>query len=518
MKKMLVALLAICIAFSSISFVVFAEEETGDAAATVETKAVDSLVGAFYLQGTSGNALYAGDTTYVSDYNYTITDVLSKALKGTSRIPFYAFDKDSEVQFEVYAEDYFISETNAAKAAGIDFFAYKYYSGYTKDSLLINNMNRQLIQHIGKYSIADFESKLEYCIVLDGDFNAAKSKEVNAIVDDCLVKVGYLTAEDGRPVVFIEWNDQIDTQIKKLNTRLKKVVADGANPKKPSAFKTALNDDVEAMYVVALNAPSLAAAVEKGADSISWTQGAGKNGEAYTNMTATVEAKWASESANVVPNIVTGYDMTLLASNPIEVIAKKYQTDKETSVRYSRKGAADDYVAVATPEELVAHAKKAVETTNKPEKFSAVMFYAWDDFMGGAFLAPTKTDKAFQYNTDYIKALRGYFYGKTDGMPVLKVLDNENNVVVTDAEAKTITTFKKSEVVSKVDFDGKDLLAPAEPDTGDTNTDTNITDDTEKTDTNEFDPTIFIIIGAAAAVVIIAVVVVVVIVSKKKKK
>ena len=116
---------------------------------------------------------------------------------------------------------------------------------------------------------------------------------------------------------------------------------------------------------------------------------------------------------------MTGFDKRVLAANPIEVTMKKYASDKTTSVRYSRTGAESDYVAAATPDELVAHIKKAVETTNKPKDFSAVMVYAWDDFAGGAYLCPTKTDTAYEYEFSYLKAMRQYFYGTADGFPVM---------------------------------------------------------------------------------------------------
>ena len=91
MKKLLVALMAICIAFSAFSFTVLAEETTGEAAAdvttdeTVETeagekKAVESLVGAFYLQGESGSMLDANGDVVPSDYDYQIADIMAKQL------------------------------------------------------------------------------------------------------------------------------------------------------------------------------------------------------------------------------------------------------------------------------------------------------------------------------------------------------------------------------------------------------------------------------------------------------
>lgn len=512
MKKLLVLLLTICIAFSSVCVTVFAQNsleegtDTSDGTTVEENKTVDSLVGAFYLQGESGAGLMGNGAMFQSQHNYQIADKMAANLTGTSKIPFYAFDKEGAVYFDSYAEAYFFSETNAAKKAGIDFFAYNLYMGYDTSSPpnLISNMNRQLIYHSSKYDLAEFESKMNYAVVIDGDFLSNKAKERDILIDKFLTQKGYQTAEDGRPVVFIVWNDNIEDQITKINKDLKKVVSDGADPSK-SQPKTALNDNVEKMFVVALNAPSYDEAIAAGADAVSWTEGAGKSGEAYANMTAKVEANWAT-GEKVIPNVVTGFDKTLLAGDKaIEVSALKASNSKEADVRYSRSGEADDYVAKATAQELVEHTKKAIATTNKPAEFNAVMFYAWDDFLGGAYLCPTKTDKAYQYDMDYLKALREYFYGKTEGMAAISTLDNSNNIVTTDETGKVTTANSKGEVLSIVDKDGNSLMTAAP--SGDNNTTTS--------DGGNY--TLYIIIGVAAIVIIAVVVIIIVAASKKKK-
>ncbi len=480
MKKLFVALMAICIAFSSFSLTVFAEDATGDAATTgttettetKETKTVDSLVGAFYLQGESGGRMLPDGSFVKSDYDYQIADIMAKALKGTKKIPFYAFDKDGEVFFDQFAEQYLVSEINAAKAAGIDFFAYDLHMGYLSDANtgtnLIPTMNAQLNRHGALFGTNKIGSDMNFAIVLDGSFDASKSAERNIIVDQFLIRKGYLTAEDGRPVVFIKWNEDIQNQITKLNSALKKAVKDD----------TVLQEGVDSIFAVALNAPSYDEATKVGAEAISWTQGTGKNGEAYANMTATVEANWANGAA-VLPNVVTGYDLSSLAENPIHIEANKQGgKDKTKFVAYDRTGTKEDAVAAATPEELVAHVTNAVATTNKPANFPAVMVYAWDDFMGGAYLCPTKTDKEFQYNTSYLDAMRKYFYGKEDGITELSVLDNTNQTVITDMRAKTITVIGKGEdgkvkELSKVDFDGKNLLDAKDPEVTPTTDDPN---------------------------------------------
>ena len=524
MKKLLVALMAICIAFSSLSFTVFAEEATGDAANTettgttdtteTETKTVTDKIGAFYLQGESGARMLPDGSFVTSDYDYQIADIMAKALTGTKKIPFYAYDKEGKVFFDSFAEAYIVSEVKAAEAAGIDFFAYDFHMGYASVNSatnLIQIMNSQLIQHASKFGTKTLGDKVEYAVVLDGQFDPGKSMERNLVVDQFLTRKGYLTAEDGRPVVFIKWNEDIQNQITKLNSTLKKAVKD----------PTMLKDGVESIFAVALNAPSYDEAIKVGAEAISWTEGTGKGGAAYATMTATVEANWANGTA-VIPNVVTGFDKTPLAANPINIEANKQSgKDKTKFVAYSRTGAADDSVAAATAEELVNHVKNAVATTNKPANFKAVMVYAWDDFMGGAYLCPTKTDKAYQYDATYLNALRSYFFGKDDGIGELSVLDDTGKTIITDMRAKTITTMGKDSTgqisaLEKVDFDGNNLLAPeATPAVEGEETPIN----TDEPNENEGGMGTGLIIGIAAGAVVVigAVIGIIVGVSKKKK-
>ncbi len=516
MKKFLVLLMTLCIALSCFSVVTFAEEAPADGDALIAeapaTKSTDNLIGAFYLQGESGYGYVPGGGEYQSDYEYSIAENIAKAVNGTNKVPFYAYDKDGSVFFDRFAQQSLIDEVNFAAAAGVDFIAYKYYAGYgivNNDKTSLTFMNNQLKLHSTLAGQAvGFAKPVDFALVLDGDFNA--SKEADVIIDNYLIVKGYLTATDGRPVVFIDWNDDISNQITTINKKLKKIVADGANEKKKTTPKTLLNDDVEAMYVVALNAPSYDAAIAAGCDAVSWSQGAGKSGEAYTAMTARVEANWAN-GEKVIPNVVTGFDARALAENPIEITKKKYSNDKETSVRYSRKAEADDYVAEATPEELTAHLNNALATTNKPAELKAVMIYAWDDFTGGAYLCPTKTDKAYQYQYTYLAAIRAaLFGGATTGFPTITMVDTAGNTIVTDETGVVTTTDKEGKVVSKVDKDGKDLLAENGGDNGKDNGNTNSGD-------KKGDSTLLIVIIAAAAVVIIAVVVVIIAATKKKK-
>ncbi|MBP5661546.1 MAG: hypothetical protein J6X30_00125 [Clostridia bacterium] len=528
MKKVLGLLLVLCLAVSCLSMAVMAEEENNDAVLTIgaETKKVESLVGMYYLQGESGYGYVAGGNEWSSDYDYSIADELAKIVDGTNRVPFYAYTKDGKVFFDRFAQQAFITEINYAAAAGVDFIAYRYYDGGNNTTPLVF-MNNQLSLHATLATQEEgFDKKVDFALVLTGDYEAGK--EANLIITNYLTVKGYLTASDGRPVVFIEWNDGIADQIDKTNTKLKKAVADGLNDKKKTAPKTQLNDDVEKMYVVALNAPSYDAAISAGADAISWTEGSGKSGEAYTNMTAKVEAAWAN-GATVVPNVVTGFDKTGLAANPISVSGKKYTSDKTNSVRYERSAAADDSVAAATPAELIDHLKKAVETTNKPTEFPAVMVYAWDDFAGGAYLCPTKAEKAYQFEFSYLKAIREYLMGTATGFGAIETdeyREEDGKAITTKILTKednsyTITVTEKAPgqdpVVTVTEYDASGNKIS----NGSTTEGTPVPGDQTPASTDEGNSslggntTLFIIIGAVVAVVVIAVVVI--LLTKKKK-
>jgi len=518
MKKLIVALLAICIAFSCFGVVAFAEEATGDATTAKVEKNFDTLVGTFYLQGESGYN-YIEDGEFTTDYDYSIAAYLEKILTGTNRIPFYAYEKNGNVWLDRFSKSAFTSEMNLAKSAGIDFIAYKYYAGFG----MLNNakvgltyMDNQLKLHATSYGI---DTDVKFAIMLDGDY--APAKEADLVIDNYLVVAGYLTATDGRPVVFIEWNSTIAEQITKTNTKLKKAVADGANEKKKSSPKTQLNDDVQAMYVVAVNAPSYAEAIAAGCDAVTYTEGIATNGEAYTAMTAKTEAKWA-DGDKVVPNVVTGLDKRALAANPIEVTMKKYYNDKKTSVRYTRTATADQYAAAATADEFTAHLNNAVATTNKPAEFNALMVYAWDDFAGGATLCPTKTDTQYQYDSTLLKALKSAVVkdDKAETFATIEFVGAEGftiqvaydgNYKKLDANGAVVESSIKYEVAT-------DEPAATEPaGEGEATNAPAATAEADNSKKNE-NSNIGLIIGIAAAVVVVAVVVVVVIVASKKKK
>lgn len=515
MKKLLTALLAASIAFSCFGMMAFADGDADTANSEEEKKQVESLVGMFYMQGESNYTAMFDDMEYTSTYDYTVANEIAAAIDGTNRVPFYAMTKDGKTYFDRFAKDTFISEINYAVKAGVDFVAYKYYAGYGVDAMSnkssITYMNNQLKLHVAAYAGNSFIKQTEFAIVLDGTFDY--KKEADIIIDSYLGMSGYLTAADGRPVVFVEWNDTVADMIPAVNKKLAKAITNGANPKKNDP-KLALNEDVEAMYVVALNAPDYATAIAAGCDAVSWTNGSAKNGEAYTAMTANVEAKWATGD-KVVPNVVTGFDKTVLDGNKIEVIAKAYEKDKTESVRYSQSGTKEDYAAPATADEFTAHLANAVATTNKPAEFSAVMVYAWDDLTGGAILCPTKTDKTDAYDYTLLKAMRKYFYGSdTFGDTELVRYDDSNNVVKISGEG-VVTTYKGSEVISKVDADGNDLLAPEDTSNGGENGATDVVDDGNGTSADVD----WVLIGCiAGGVVVVAVAVVVILVVSKKKK
>lgn len=426
MKKLLVALLAICLVFSCMTVVSFAEDEaptadTPSADAAEPTKTIDTKIGMFYLQGESGQGYLPKDQNgneipYNTTYDYTSAQQIAKAINGTKRVPFYATVKDGAVFFDRFAQQAFLHEMNMAAAAGVDFVAYQYHPGYgtingTKQNLTF--MNNQLKLHSTLASQLNvFDRPIDFCLYLDKD---VETKDAEMIVDQYLVVKGYLqNTADSRPVIFYEFYDGVKAVIDKVNSLLAKAITNGANPKKKDP-ETLFPETVQSAFIVMVNAPDYDTAVANGADAVTWFEGSGSNGEAYANLVSRTEGNWSKGTA-VVPNVVVGFDKSVLAANPIKCEAEKYAGSKAgtPTVRYERTGAATDTVAAATPEELVNHIKNAVATTNKPNGFNALVIYAWDDFCGGAYLCPTKTDKEYEYEYSYLKAMRKYFYGVED--------------------------------------------------------------------------------------------------------
>ena len=490
MKKFLVALLAVCLIFSCFGMVSFAEE----APKTEEAKKnTDTLVGMYYLQGECGIGYLPGGTTYDTDYDYTIADKLAAMIKGTDRIPFYADEtEDGGVFLDRFSRQAFITEMDYAATAGVDFIAYKYYAGYAREGgnqRTLELMNCQLKMHATIYPQPEgFKKDIKFALFLDEDFNVTKDSTL--ILNQFILLKGYLTDSQGLPVVFVKWTDAATLKecIEKMNRKFAKAVKDGADPSKTTVNETIYPADVQKIFFVAVDAPDPAAALAAGADAVTWSEGSGSNGEAYTAMTSRIEANWAKASENVIPNVVTGFDKSVLDGNKIEIKMRKYSTlDEDTredldppSIRYSRSGSKTDAVAKATPDEFTAHLKKAVDNAGKPKTFNSIMVYAWEDLAGGAYLVPTKTDTKYEYEYSLLKAMRKAFYGTEDGFPAM---EQPYGLGATPTPVPTADTGKS--------------------------------DNNESKNNNMM---LYIIIGGAAVVVIAVVVIIAVTASKKKNK
>ena len=104
MKKLLAAIITLAIAISCLSVVCFAQIEPVDNGTATENKTVESLVGAYYLQGECGVGDLPGGAKYSTDYDYTIADQLSKVLDGTDRVPFYGYTRNNALFFDRFSK------------------------------------------------------------------------------------------------------------------------------------------------------------------------------------------------------------------------------------------------------------------------------------------------------------------------------------------------------------------------------------------------------------------------------
>ena len=512
MKKLLAAIITLAITISCLSVVCFAQAAPVDNSTATETKTVESLVGAYYMQGECGTGDIPGGAKYTTDYDYTIADQLANVLNGTERVPFYGYTRNNALHFDRFSKTVLINEMDLAAAAGIDFIAYKYYAGVGKNGTIrsaLSLMNAQFKQHVSAYTQAvGFAKPVMFCGVVDGDFDA--NRDATYFLNDYMLQKGYLTSEDGRPVVFILWSDAatVKDQVDVINRKFGNAVKNGYDESKKNSAETIFPIEIQTAYFIALNAPSYAEATAAGCEAISWYAGSGSNGEAYSAMVERVEANWTSNAENVIPNVVTGFDKSVLAGKTIKVDGMlKYYDDEATSVRYQLSGKETDKVAKATTEELVAHVKKAVETTNKPANLKATMIYAWDDFAGGAYLCPTKTATEYQYEYSYLKALRQYFYGN-ENLPVVKFMtdgDADYKFICTDVNGIVMKYDYDEKLVAKLDAQGNPVVDA---------TPTSIVEENN----DEGGINVLYIAIAAGAVVVIAVVVIIIVAASKKKK
>ena len=264
------------------------------------------------------------------------------------RAPFFAeVTKDNKITIPEYTQEIFDKEMEYAIEAGIDYFAFYWYT----DSM---QKARQF------YKTSKYNDKVKMCVMLAGSTNDADQHNEIA---ELLQQEYYMTVLGGRPLMYYD----CDYQTAKNEIAYYRRLCKKLGIPEPYAVCTKANSkDAEKAVADAIGDY----AVSNESLNIS-----------YFELTKKAEKRWLEHQRNAnqyVPIVTTGYHLLPRYKNP--VFWMTIETDKVAEY--------------ATSEEIGTHLTNALNYMQKPEvvsktKANTVLMYAWNEHDEGGWICPT---------------------------------------------------------------------------------------------------------------------------------
>lgn len=302
----------------------------------------------------------------------------------TNRIPYFAIrGPDKKLVFPGNLEHVLSADIHYAKAAGIDYFIFGYYldtGSWGRDKAKAQALNRAFRAYLNLPSRAG----VKFALSMNWSFPPEDVGAVSEALIDAVAHPDYVQADDGTvPVFFFAPN--IPTWIKGLGGD-EAAAAALAEIKRRVWVATGRE-----IYAIALMFDLKAdgqRATDVGFDALStYAIGSGPNkGEAvpYANCMRFAYDFWArgrALPAGFVPNVSMGWDYRPTLKRPNDFGGGR---DPNTS-----------WCEPATDEEWIEQIRRAQqEATANPHNsgFSSIIFYAWNEFSEGGWIAPTVGD------------------------------------------------------------------------------------------------------------------------------
>jgi hypothetical protein len=274
------------------------------------------------------------------------------------------------------SQDAMDDEIQAASRAGLKYWAYDYYP---------TNIDHDFMNGLAFHRKSNLRNQVKYCLIVQLGHWGGES-EYSLVNDSIAAFTGddfYLRVH-GRPVVFLLWNQRL------FATRFEARFA-------PVLIRLAdLRRRVEAVgafspYVALMTPNDVRTIKEIGADALADYAIAphmGKTPMSFSAYDRYVRTRWSAllkTGSQVVPTVMTGWDMRPIAEDP----PPWYRDDVPEN-------AESGFVRTASPEELAEHLRAGVAFVNDHpsqcrEKLGLI--YSWDECSeGGNVLAPTGGD------------------------------------------------------------------------------------------------------------------------------
>ena len=316
------------------------------------------------------------------------------------RAPFFAeITSDNKIKIPEYTQEIFDKEMEYAIDAGIDYFAFYWYTDAMQKA-------RQF------YKTSKYNDQVKMCVMLAGSTNDADQHNEIA---ELLQQDYYMTVLNGRPLMYYD--------------------CDYATAKSEIAYYRRLCKKlgIPEPYAVCLKANSKDA--EKAvADAIGDYAVSNDNNMTYFELTKKAERKWLEHQRNAtqyVPIVTTGYNLLPRYKNQV----------------FWMTVSSDEVAEYATSEEIGTHLTVALNYMQKPEvvektKANTVLMYAWNEHDEGGWICPTlKVDEngnqLYDANGEKLidtsrieavkKAISDFKAGYKDPDPVIKTPGTANN-------------------------------------------------------------------------------------------
>lgn len=267
-------------------------------------------------------------------------------------------------------------EIQAASEAGLKYWAYDYYP---------TDVDHDFMNALNFHRKSKIRNQVNYCLILqlghwggENDYKSINGSIAAFAMDDFYQKV------HGRPVVFLLWNPSV------FATRFESETAHVA------ARITDLRRQIEAAgspspYIALMTPNDAKTMKEIGADALaSYAVGPrmGRTPMSFFAYDRYVRKRWLAQldtGAQVVPTVMTGWDMRPIAENPPPWYKNAVPENAETG-----------FVMKASPDGLAEHMRAGIDFLNDHpsqcrEKLGLI--YSWDECSeGGNVLSPTLGD------------------------------------------------------------------------------------------------------------------------------
>jgi len=289
---------------------------------------------------------------------YGEADSVCKAVEKTLspakyhfRAPFFStINDDGTVSYpETFTQELFDKEMEYAIDAGIDYFAYNWYS---------DGMQTARKLHL----TSKYKTQVKFCVILGGASSDLTKCEIARIFQDKNYADYYMTVLGGRPLMYY--------------------FSDAESAKSDIIYYQALCKKlgIPMPYAVVLNL-STSSTVATGADAIGQYAVSGTNGESFESLVSHATAlrkSFGISGLPFVPTVTTGWNSVTRYENPVS-----WLTVTENS-----------WAQYPTADEIYSHLSETIAYLQTDEAKSKTipntcLIYAWNEHDEGGWICPT---------------------------------------------------------------------------------------------------------------------------------